>query len=83
MCHGIFQGTLIEYTVYNLFVDNCPLYKISEEYESDFSSLGFPDNLPRNGKCEIYFRAKERDKVIHLRFSDNAPFARQLSKKNQ
>ncbi|CAB4022863.1 Hypothetical predicted protein, partial [Paramuricea clavata] len=49
---------------------HCPLYKISEEYESDFSSLGFPDNLPRNGKCEIYFRSKERDKVIHLRFSE-------------
>ena len=67
--YNILQGTWIEWTINIVIIaDHCPLYKISEEYESDFSSPGFPDNLLRNGKCEIYFRAKELDKVIHLRF---------------
>ena len=49
--------------------DKCPFYKVLEEYKSEITKNYSPD-FPGSSSCEIYLKAKNKTKVIHLRFSE-------------
>ena len=52
------------------FTGKCPLYSVSQEYETVFTTPGYPDNLSPNTTCEFHFEAETKRRVIHLIFSE-------------
>lgn len=62
--------------LYFCCTDQNPYYKESEENESGFVSPGYPVNFLPEETCEIYIKAKNKNHVIHLRFSELFLFSR-------